>query len=580
MKNQFNITLLSLLVFMGLSLTSCDLDEYNPSGSTTDVIWTTPDGFETLVNACYENQYIWYGKMDGVLMSEVGTDIWFPKEKDGYGKELTKYENFNPTTGNPNKATWPLLYESLNLCNTGIDRIDEAGFVDIERKNEKEGEIRFLRAFYLWHIVETWGGVYLPLHETKEVILTATRSSVEDFYEVIISDLLFAVEHLPYSQNEEYSRATKKSAMGMLARAYLSRAYHSTGSEAQEYFTLARNISQEIINNQTELGIALWEDYADMWDPDNNKQNQEALHTVSNSANDPNLNYDLNANRLHMYFLMNYTTKPGLSISFEYGNPEGRRLMPTLFLLDLFDETIDSRYHVSFQEVWLANDTAKIPVWEMDELVELGMDINLEGTRKYEIGDTAMYITKKSVTEDPNSLFLTIDRDSVYNTSGNGEIKLGTDYIPLIKHIDPFTRPTPGAVPGYNDIIVIRLAEIYLIAAEAELQLGNSSTAAEHINVLRTRAAIKEPLDHTAEMQISSGDVTLDFILDERARELCGEHMRWFDLKRTKKLLERVEKYNPDIEYLEKHHYLRPIPQTELDLLTNGEEFGQNEGYY
>jgi hypothetical protein len=566
-------------------MNSCDLDEYNPSGSTTDVIWSTPDGFETLVNACYENQYIWYGKMDGLLMSEVGTDIWFPKEKDGYGKELTKYENFNPSTGNPNKAAWPQLYEALNLCNSGIDRIDQAGFTDEERKNNKEGEIRFLRAFYLWHIVETWGGVYLPMHETKEVTLAATRSSVEDFYEVIISDLLFAVEHLPYSYDlgpdiNEYSRATKKAAMGMLARAYLSRAYYSTGSDAQEYFTLARNISQEIITNQAELGVALWEDYADMWDPNNNKQNQEALHVVSNSVNNPNLNYDLNANRLHIYFLTNYTTKPGLSLSFEYGNPTGGRLMPTLFLLDLFDESIDSRYNASFQEIWLANDTAKIPVWELDELIDLGMDTNLEGTRKYEIGDTAMYITKKSIHEDPNSLYITIDRDSVYNTSGNGEIKLGKDYNPLIKHIDPYTRSTPGAVPGYNDIIVIRLAEIYLIAAEAEFQLGATSAAADYLNVLRTRAAIKEPVDHTSEMLIAPEEVTLDFILDERARELCGEHLRWFDLKRTKKLLERVEKFNPDIHLLKQHHYLRPIPQTELDLLNNGDEFGQNEGYY
>ena len=561
------------------TLNSCDLEEYNPSGNTAEVIWSTPEGFQTLLNACYENQWIWYGKMDGVLMSEVGTDIWFPKEKDGYAKELTKYENFTPTTGNPNKAVWPWLYESVNLCNAGLERIDDAGFTDDATKLQKEGEIRFLRAFYLWHIVETWGGVYLPLEETKGPTLYAERSSVEEFYHVILSDLELAVEYLPLDQRKEYSRATKKAAMGMLARAYITRAYNLEGAEAQEMFTKARDISMDIIDNQSEHGIQLWDNYYDMWNPANNKENKEALHIVSNSATDPNLNYDLNANRLHIYFLTDYENKPGMSTSFEYGTSNGRRLMPTLFLLDLFDESIDSRYGASFQEVWYANDSLEIPRWRPDELAEAGLDPGMVGQLKFNIGDTALYITKKSVDEDPNSLYITVDRDSIYNTAGEGEIKLGKDYVPLIKHLDPLTRPDPAARPGYNDIIVIRLAEIYLIAAEAELQLGNTTAAADYINVLRTRAAIKEPVDHTDDMQISANDVTLDFILDERARELCGEHLRWFDLKRTKKLIERVEKYNPDIELLQEFHYLRPVPQTEIDALLNGKEFGQNQGY-
>ena len=90
-------------------------------------------------------------------------------------------------------------------------------------------------------------------------------------------------------------------------------------------------------------------------------------------------------------------------------------------------------------------------------------------------------------------------------------------------------------------------------------------------------------------MRITADDVDLDFILDERARELAGEHLRRFDLKRTRKLVERIEKYNKDIKipdilmrkdngYFE-NVLLRPIPQVELDALENAEEFGQNPGY-
>ncbi|OFY56592.1 MAG: hypothetical protein A2Y87_09650, partial [Bacteroidetes bacterium RBG_13_46_8] len=462
LKVIFSVASGVLALFM---INSCDLEEFNPSGSTADIIWSTPEGIETLVNACYQNQRAWYGKMDGVLASEVGTDLWFSKEKDGYAKEFVKYENFTPTTGNPNKALWPIMYEALNLCNAAIERIEDVPFPSEEAKKALAAEAHFLRAFYLWHIVETWGGVYLPLTETKEVILYAYRSPVEDFYNVIIEDLKYAVENLPVNQGEEYTRATRKSAMGMLARAYLSRAYYSSGSDAQGYFTLARDIAKEIIDNQASLEVSLYQNYADMWNPLNNKKNKEALYVVGNSTGNPLLNYDLNANRLHMYFLTTYNTKPGMNVSIEYGYEKERRTMPTLFLLDLFDETKDTRYEVSFQEVWLANDSTKIPRWTQAEIDESGLDPGLKGKRKFNIGDTALYNTRKSIQNESDKLYITIDRDSVYNTSGNGEIKLGTDYVPLIKYLDPVTRPTPGTVPGFLDIIIIRLAEIYLIAA-------------------------------------------------------------------------------------------------------------------
>jgi hypothetical protein len=72
----------------------------------------------------------------------------------------------------------------------------------------------------------------------------------------------------------------------------------------------------------------------------------------------------------------------------------------------------------------------------------------------------------------------------------------------------------------------------------------------------------------------------LDKILEERAMELCGEMFRWPDLKRTGKLLERVKLINVDgSSNIQAFHLYRPIPQNEIDRVSNKEEFKQNEGY-
>src|SRR3954470_18701121 len=104
--------------------------------------------------------------------------------------------------------------------------------------------------------------------------------------------------------------------------------------------------------------------------------------------------------------------------------------------------------------------------------------------------------------------------------------------------------------------------------------LGNRQAAFGSIHGLRPRAA--KP-GRVANMQITPAQVTLDFILDERARELCGEQLRWFDLKRTNKLVSRIQSMNPDAAaFVQPYHNLRPIPQTQIDAVTNKDVFKQN----
>jgi len=539
-----------LLALSAAGLAACNkqLDEYNPSGLTVDAILSTPDGMETVVNAAYTYTRWWYGKEQGYSIAEMGTDIWTSGTGDVY-PDLTRYDNLQGSNAVVSME-WKQLYAAVNVCNTGLAKIADVGFPN-DKRIQREAELRFLRAFYYWHIVETWGNVHFTLEPTTDVTTTANRTPVDTFYAQIFRDLQFAVANLA-TTNTDYGRATKPAAEAFLARIYLTRGRN------QE----AADLAEKVISS---YGYSLLTNYADLWRMDNLK-NKEIIWAVDYMKNlvfndriDATLypnGHSRGANNGHLMFWMKYDDLPGMQRDIANGRPFNR-YMPSRFLLDLFDETVDARYNASFKQVWYCNNTKTAPA---------GM----------KIGDTAILITKHpmSADEDGKHLYRIYDRNDIYNSDGTGKDR--TRYISLQKFADP-TRAGRDEEQSARDAYVIRLAEIYLIAAEAQLKLGNTAKAAEYLNVLRKRAAIP---GHEAAMVITAADVTLDFILDERARELAGEQLRWFDLKRTGKLIERVTLHNPEAKSnILPYHLVRPIPQDQVDAVTNKEEFKQNEGY-
>jgi hypothetical protein len=540
---------LAALVTVTVAVSSCKktLEEYNPSGITAESVFTTPEGFQTLVNAAYTYQRWWYGKEEGYNIAETGTDIWTSGTGEVY-RDLTQYQNLQGSNS-ALASEWREFYAAINLCNGGINHIEEAGLAP-QMRNIREGELRFLRAFYYWHIVETWGGVHFTLDETKGINSTANKTPVDTFYAQIFRDLQFAVANLPNTQ-PDYGRVTKPAAQAFLARMYLTR-----GMNAE-----ALSMAQAVINGN--YGFKLETNYADLWKMSNLKSKEViyavnyavnlAINDLANSTFNP-YGHGRGSNNGHLLFIMKYDDLPGLIRDLTYGRPFNR-YMPSRFLLDLFSDD-DARYEGSFMQAWLANSTSR----------PAGMNI----------GDTAVYTTKKEIDDafEATRKYRTYDRSKTYNA--NGSVKDYLHYVTLSKFMDP-TRPNFNEAQSARDVFVIRLAEMYLIAAEAQMKLGNLQAAADNINILRTRAA--KP-GRVAAMQATAAQITLDFILDERARELCGEQLRWFDLKRTGKLVERIKAYNPDNAVsIQPYHIVRPIPQTQIDAVTNKEEFHQNPGY-
>jgi hypothetical protein len=546
MKKYIKILAISSLCF---SFVSCEksLVEYNPSGITAESVFTTPEGFESLVNAAYSYQRWWYGKEEGYSLSEMGTDLWMSGAGDVY-PDLTKYVNLQGTNGAV-RDEWKALYAGVNLCNAGIQRIGASGLTDA-RKIQRESELRFLRAFYYWHIVETWGGVHFTLEETKGIITTANKTPVESIYNQIIEDLNFAITNLPPTQ-AEYGRVTKPAALSFLARVYL---FNNKPIEANRMATavLKGNYGFQLIPN-----------YKDLWNM-NNQKNKEVVYAVNYSTNlslndlsngilNP-LGHSRGSNSGHMLFLMKYDTETSMTRDITYGRPFNR-YMPTRYLLDLYSLD-DARYEGSFMEVWLAN--------------------NPDASKRrpgQNVGDTAVVATR-NVMSAVGKNYTVYDRNAIY--AADGTVKDQLRYPTLIKFMDA-SRPSFNEAQSEKDAFVIRLSELHLIAAEAQLKLGNTDSAAYWINIVRERAA--KPGKEN-EMAITPAQVTLDFILDERAREFAGEQLRWFDLKRTDKLVERVKLHNPDVNpNIQTYHYLRPIPRTQLDAVTNKDEFTQNTGY-
>lgn len=540
MKRSLLIILLGILVAPFFQGCTDLLEEENVRIPIADFYFTTEAGIEDATRACYPFLRRWYGEEQGFTLTVFGTDIYLHgadggrKDFNFYGAGIQPGQSFL-------RDIWNDCYLGIAACNAVIDRAPEAEMDDALR-TARMGEAYFLRAVYYHILVMQWGAVPLELEETTEVRTTATRTPEDQVYAQIIADLKLAESMLPAEQ-DDYGRPTSWAAKAMLARINLT--VKNWGD--------ASNYAKQVINSGT---FGLVPDFADLWDQSNQK-NEEVIWSVQFTA-DERLNGG--GNRGHLYFLMEYDIQKNMKRDVENGRP-WKRFMPSRYFLDMLqaDRDKDARFDKSWKFVWYANNPSTL----------------LPGVS---IGDTGVYVVPYAVSDEVKAKYNEKVAFFDINDYYDGEIPKGkrNRFPSLNKFIDPL-RPTVQHVQGSRDWNVLRLAEMYLIAAEAAVMQGNKQEAADMINVVRTRAAWP---GKEAEMQVTADMMDIDYILDERARELAGEKFRWIDLKRTGKLIERVKLYNPDgRDNIQEYHLLRPIPTTMIDRVSNKDEFQQNPGY-
>lgn len=650
MKTRFKYISIIVTIIIVATVSCKDyLLEDNRAGSTEDVIYSTKTGIDGLVGASYSYLRGWYGKQGGVYLSEGGSDLWLTGY-DNQEKTLVNYSSITPQvipTAHVNPALdeyWELFYTAINVCNTGIKyvRLAPSTILSAADTTAYIGELKALRAFYYWHLVETWGPVQINTEPPTSASSVANRSSEEEVYTFMLKDIDDAITKLA-GKTVKTGHINFWAAKAMKARFLLYKA--SKFNDNQAYIDAAA-VAEEVISGS---GLSFFANYADCWNVQNingitNKEviwwldyssvfeNNTLPKRLKTDAKGNALNFSgvlggsgsQGGNYMHLAYVGVWNFLPALTTVFVRTNSEAAKTLkylgvnynlgtdyqayskgftefsPSGYLLDVFNDATDQRYQASFRDTWYLAKT-------LQTAFAGGV---APPTGFANMRDTAVYMSKARVTPasviaratnryvlfsrtdagNPDVHPLYQDADGTMSTiasssAGNDNYKGNRMYINLKK----FDDLTGSIIINLSDrdAFVIRLSEMYLIAAEGYMMSSQPTPAIAKLNALRTARAIagqSNVLSSSEESQVTGKDINV--ILDERARELCGEQQRWFDLKRTGKLVERVVLYNGYAkDNIKSFHTLRPIPQPQIDAITNltsGPDpngFWQNTGY-
>ena len=567
-----NIILYAILLLL-IAPACQDILEEDPKGMINENFLTSEDGLRNLVlSQYYQNRLVVEDlRYLGVFPSDIMTHSF-----NGTDAILlsTNSTSMIPALG-AISTSWRNLYTGINNMNFGLNALKENTF---SGSDIIEGELSFLRAWYYLLVVETWGqGAHFTTEPTTSVVTDGNQTTIDVFYSLILNDINNAIAKLPESSAER-GRLTRPAAKAMKGRILLALAGYSDDIIAKSgiqdrnlLYSEAKQLADDVINNNFEL----LNNYESIFDV-NNEGNAETIWAVqfTNEHKYNNGPIDGGGHGLHRYWVGNYnrSARTQQIVPRMYGHSivygrEYRHAMMTRYFLTLFDEE-DTRRDATIQTVWYA-------LWNENAQQEDGFGVPLkDGVQTDTVLFKPLYNIDEATAAKYAARGIAIDGlNHIYEADGTPKQAARSWYHTMKKHLDP-SREVPKEEGSHKDVIMLRLGEQYLIAAESAHLLGDNASAAQYMNELRARAR------KTAEaLPVNAGDITIDFILDERARELGGELMRWFDLKRTHKLVERLVKYNPDAKNIQAFHELRPIPQSELDKVTNRGEFKQNPGY-
>ncbi len=524
------------IILVGFFASSCNEEEFlteNPKDAIyAENLYNRYSGFKLALNAL--NRFVAEERAKGVgnnqeaMMFKLGTDNHTTNIRSSWTVGNGWYVPDFVTSERPYiKATWDYLYKVINSANLCISRAENPD-VDWEGVNEAESEanknyvIAHAKLVWAWayrHLTYNYGAVPLSKDEinglnyrndwTREPV-SSIRSAMEEY-------LLFAEAHLP-EKYDDASIPTKAVARHYLAELYLAM---DRPEDAEDKALLVANDSQfKLITERygvkaSQPGVPFMDQFYD-GNALPSQGNTEALW-VTLAKKDVNGTPQTQMRRGWITAFYNI-----IPLSVEMGGRGFGQAALTAYAWDVYDDPNDDRFSeyalrkylidANGDTIWTRHSRDEEPTWSKS-------------------GINDWYCTRKWDWVDPEDL-----------------------------------------AGGYqrNCLPYIRLAETYLLLAEAQMKNDKKTEAAEWINKLRRRANATE---------ISPSDVTIEFILDERSRELVSEEHRPYTLKRLGLLYSRTMQYNKGAaEYMQPHNVLYPIPQSVIDA-NSGAVIEQNPGY-
>jgi hypothetical protein len=565
-----------------------------------------------------------------------------------YGTDVSSIATLNVINfiGSANSSYAPMgAYPHINNCNLAlklIETVKPGKFgTDAAYANQRKAEVLFLRAWAYYLVSNQLGEVPLLLDAKTEDngIYYYPKAPLDQIYKRIIADVRFAYQTLPASQSDR-GRITKWAAGHFLSKLYLNRAqaagFQSSGNQYLKMLYKGNvntdldsviSITTEVINamagsSGTTKGLAT--DYWTLFDPKvtESTPSPEVLLAAQFDIN-TTLDGRFGGNRSCNYHIGDYTNQTGVTRAMAYGRPFGT-YKPTDWAYDNYrDKVNDSRYYKSFGYEYICNMSGGGTSFTWSANATKWWNANkpasepavTSGAKRIAFGKRALIYLENQKSEALDSAMVmslpyqftvrwvkSAKTDRYYyrlapnDQTGMGLITTRTaPYLSSKKYVDP-TRGGSADETNFNseagtrDAILIRLAETYLIRAEAYGRKGTYSSAVADINVLRERAAYKsgearpevcvvfEPQaaglttaekalpfsalnsynaikvsenqftpgapEATAEGYIptvtSKQDMFIHFIYNEKAREFLSEGLAWEDQHNAGILFDRI----------------------------------------
>ncbi len=464
---------------------------------------------------------------------------------------------------------WSRLYRWVFDANTIIDRADapQAKWVSEAEKNAIVAEAKFLRAFAYHFLGNLYGGVPMVLHETTTPKFDYVRTSQDSVYLQCKADLEFATQYMPRINQLKGGRAPREAAYHLLSEVNIClKNYDAAIASASSVIDGGLNSLMtarfgkwttfkfsSYTYNQTPV---IWGDvYFDLFQDGNFNYGEGNKETIWNIEQDPKIlggnNTDINISGGFFvmerwwgpapWALTDKNAKPNFLKDTLMGRPVGV-IVPTQYI----DSTI-----------WNYKD-------------DFNRDMR---NSQYNIQREYYWLNPASAFYLQRITPANMGAPSQFKARCSPHFKKVVSAVHYRQFQDATSKEWHDNGRTYKDWYIMRMAETYLLRAEAKMGKGDLAGAAADINVIRSRAQATP---------VTASDVNIDLILDERARELYQEEFRLSTLMRLGKLHEYLMKYNNLVTkngYVIGAHINKfPIPNSEIQA-NNGAKLQQNPGY-